>query len=324
MIRRRPLLTRLALVVAALLLASPGLAQERPPAGSVVLIASGNAGDSLDQAARAFAEALKGSLGQPVAIQNVPGAMTSGLTRLHGAAPDGLTLGMVGSFAITASLSGGVPFGPKNLTYLAHLGRDTFVLAVPQASPYKTVRDFLAAGSRVAPPVTIGTAGAGTLSHVAAASIAQVAAVNLSIMPFPGSAAVWTAVRDNRVASAILLQGEISPHASHGVGPRPLATFGDIRSGRLPTVPTAAEENLTGTPAGPWLGLAAPPGLAESARAALVSAITRAADDPKWKAYVQAQGLSGGLLTGPTLDRFIDSDVESLRVTMQSLGLLVR
>jgi tripartite-type tricarboxylate transporter receptor subunit TctC len=317
------MIARLAVAVF-LLLGSPVLAQERPPVRTVTVIVAGNQGEGLDQAGRIMAAALAANLGQTVAVQNVPGAMTAGLARLRDAAPDGLTLGMVGSFAITAPLSGAVPFGPRDLSYLAHLARDTFVLAVPQASPYRTLRDFLAAGSGVTPPVGIGTAGAGTLAHVAAASIAQVAAVNLNIVPFPGPAALWTAVRDNRVASGVLLQSEISPHFSRGVGPRPLAVFGDIRSSRLAGVPTAAEQNLTGTPAGPWIGIGAPPGLTEPARKGLVAAITKAADDPKWKAYVQAQGLAGGLLTGATLDRFIDSDIESLRVTMQSLGLLVR
>jgi tripartite-type tricarboxylate transporter receptor subunit TctC len=317
------MIARLGLAVV-LLLGSPVLAQERPPARTVTLIVAGNQGESLDQVGRLMADALRASLGQSVVVQNVPGAMTAGLARLRDAAPDGLTIGMVGSFAITAPLSGAVPFGPRDLSYLAHLARDTFVLAVPQASPYRTLRDYLAAGSGVTPPVAIGTAGAGTLAHVAAASIAQVAAVNLSIMAFPGPAALWTAVRDNRVAGGIVLQSEISPHFSHGVGPRPLATFGDIRSPRLPGVPTAAEQNLTGTPAGPWLGIGAPPGLSEPARKTLVAALAQAADDPKWKAYVQGQGLTSGLMTGPTLDRFIDSDIESLRVTMRSLGLLVR
>ena len=60
------------------------------------------------------------------------------------------------------------------------------------------------------------------------------------------------------------------------------------------------------------------------AKSALVAAITQASEDPKWKAFVQGKGLTGGLMTGPPLDRFIDSDIEALRVTMQSLGLLVR
>jgi tripartite-type tricarboxylate transporter receptor subunit TctC len=323
MMRRRPILEMLSLV-GALLVCAPGAAQERPSGKAITLIVAGSAGDGLDLAGRAFAEALTSTLGQPVAVQNVSGAMAAGLVRIRDAAPDGSTIGMVGSFAITGPLSGTVPFGPKDLSYLAHLGRDTFVLVVPAGSPYRTLRDYLAAGSGVTPPMSIGTAGPGTLSQVAAASIAQVAAVNLAITPFPGSAGVLSAIRDNRVASAILLQSDIGPHAAHGAGPRPLATFGDVRLARLSSVPTAAEQNLSGTPAGPWLGVGAPPGLADPVRRTLVTAIERAAEDPRWKAFVQRQGLTGSLMTGPTLERFIESDVEALRVTMRSLGLLVR
>jgi tripartite-type tricarboxylate transporter receptor subunit TctC len=312
-------------LVGALLCCSTGAAAQERPSGKVVtLIVAGSAGDGLDVAGRVFAEALAASLGQPVAVQNVQGAMTLGLARIRDAAPDGSTLGMVGSFAITAPLSGAVPFGPKDLSYLAHLGRDTFVLAVPQASPYRTLRDYLAAGSGVTPPVSIGTAGPGTLSQVAAASIAQVAAVNLSITPFAGSAGALAAIRDNRVASAVLLQSDISPHAAHGIGPRPLAVFGDVRLARLSGVPTGAEQNLTGVPTGPWLGVGGPPGLAEPVRRVLVAAIERAAEDPKWKTFVQRQGLVGSLMTGGPLERFIETDIEALRTTMRSLGLLAR
>lgn len=321
MMRRRRLLGMLPLV-GLLCFCSTGEGEERPPGKAVALIVSGSAGDGLDLAGRAFAQVLATSLGRPVSVQNVPGGMTLGLARIHDADPDGSTLGMVGSFAITAPLSGAVPFGPKDLTYLAHLGRDTFVLAVPPASPYRTLRDYLAAGSGVTPPVGIGTAGPGTLSQVAAASIAQVAAVNLSIMPFPGSAGLLAAIRDNRVASAVLLQSDIQSPA--GSGPRPLAVFSDIRLVRLPGIPTAAEQNLSGVPAGPWLGVGAPPGIAEPVRGTLVAAIARAAEDPKWKAFVRRRGLTGSLMTGPRLERFIYSDVEGLRVTMQSLGLLAR
>jgi tripartite-type tricarboxylate transporter receptor subunit TctC len=323
MMRRRARLAMLPLA-GALLFCATGAAQERPPGKAVTLIVAGSAGDALDRAGRTFAEALASSLGQAVAVQNVPGAMTIGLTRIHGAPRDGSTLGMVGSFAITAPLSGAVPFGPKDLSYLAHLGRDTFVLAVPASSPYRTLRDYLAAGSGVTPPISIGTAGPGTLSQVAAASIAQVAAVNLAITPLPGSAGVLAALHENRVASGIILQSDVGPHAAHGGGPRPLATFGDIRLARLSSVPTAAEQNLTGVPAGPWLGVGAPPGLGEPVRRSLVAAIERAAEDLKWKGFVQGQGLTGALMTGPTLERFIESDVEALRLTMLSLGLLVR
>ena len=94
----RPLSVGLALAVL-VLLSSTVPAQERQPPKVVTLIVAGSAGDSLDQTGRAFAGALSASLGQSVVVQNVPGAMTDGLARLRNAAPDGLTLGVIGSFA---------------------------------------------------------------------------------------------------------------------------------------------------------------------------------------------------------------------------------
>lgn len=308
----------------ALLLPLAAAAQERYPSRAVTLVVPADAGSSLDLLGRVFGDAMKSTLGQPLVVQNVPGVTANGLVRFHDAKPDGYTLGIVGSFAMTTTLSGAVPFGPKDLSYLAYLAQDTFVLAVPASSPYRTLRDYVAAGSGVVPPVPIATAGKGTLSHVAAASMAQVGAMNLTILPSPGSMASLRAILDNRVASAILVQSEVAPHLGPGRGPRVLATFGDIRSARLPDVPTAQEQNMSGLPSGPWRGLAAPPGLPEPIRAVLVGAITKAYEDPQWKAFVQRQGLTGSLRTGAQLERYLDGETETLRLTMQSLGLLAR
>lgn len=299
-------------------------AQERYPSRSVTLIVPADSGSGLDRLGRTFAAALTSTLGQSVVVQNVPGAAANGLVRLQGAKPDGYTIGIVGSFAITAPLSGVVPFGAKDLSYLAYLAKDTFVLAVPASSPYRTLRDYVAAGTGVVPPVVVGVSGRGTLSHVAAASMAQVGAMNLSIVLSSGSLASLRGILDSHLASAILLQSEIAPHVAPGRGPRILATFGDIRSARLPDVPTANEQDMSGLPSGPWRGLAGPPGLPQPIRAALVSAVTKASEDPQWKRFVQRQALTGSLRTGAELERYLEGEREALRLTMQSLGLLAR
>jgi len=308
----------------ALLLPLTAETQERYPNRPVTLMVAADAGSSLDLLGRAFGDALKSALGQSVVVQNVPGATANGLVRLHGAKPDGYTLGVVGSFAITMPLSGEVPFGPKDLSYLAYLANDTFVLAVPASSPYRTLRDYMAAGTGVVPAVVVGVSGRGTLSHVAAASMAQVGAMNLSIVPSAGSMASLRGILDSRLASAILVQSELVPHLGPGRGPRVLATFGDIRSARLTDIPTAQEQNMSGLPSGPWRGLAGPPGLPQPIRAALVTAITKAYEDPQWKAFVQRQALTGSLRTGAELERYLEGETGALRLTMQSLGLLAR
>jgi tripartite-type tricarboxylate transporter receptor subunit TctC len=299
-------------------------AQGPYPNRPVALIVPSDAGSSLDLLGRTFANALGSALGQPVVVQNVPGVTANGLVRLHGAKPDGYTIGVVGSFAITTPLSGAVSFGPTDLSYLAYLTKDTFVLAVPASSPYRTLRDYMAAASGVVPAVVVGVSGKGTLSHVAAASMAQVGALNLSIVPSAGSMASLKGILDGRLASAILVQTEVAPPVDPVRGPRVLATFGDIRLARLPDVPTANEQNMSGLPSGPWRGLAGPPGLPQPIRAALVSAVSKASEDPQWKRFVQGQDLTGSLRTGAELERYLEAERGALRLTMQSLGLLAR
>jgi tripartite-type tricarboxylate transporter receptor subunit TctC len=90
-----------------------------------------NPGGGTDLVGRAFAEALKKELNQSFAVENVPGAGSAiGTTKLHGSKPDGYTLGVVGGFLVSTSLLGAAKFPATDLTHLARLSQETFVLSV--------------------------------------------------------------------------------------------------------------------------------------------------------------------------------------------------
>jgi len=310
--------------LAALLLpgAAPVHAQERYPSQPVTLIVPFAAGGGTDLVARAFAEGLKRELGQPVTVQNLPGAGSAiGTTKLHGARPDGYTLGMTGGFLVTTSLRGAAKFPATDFSHLARVSLETFVLAVPAASPYKSLREYLEAARKAPGSISIGTAGAGALTHLAAEALAQRAGARLNVVHFGGGAKEITALLGAHVQSGVFSQVEVLPHAAAAGGVRILATFGETRSDKLPEAPTLKEQGVDGVPAGPWQGIAAPRGLPEPVKAALIAAITRAAQDAAWKTFLQQNGLAASFLTGPPLDAFLAAEIESLGALIKSAGL---
>ena len=320
MTRRRRAAT-LALVLA-LAAAGPAAAQEKYPSQPVTLIVPFNAGGGTDLVARAFAEALKRELGQPVTVQNLPGAGSAvGTTKLHGAKPDGYTLGMVGGFLVTTSLRGAAKFPATDLTHLARLSLETFVLAVPAASPARTLREILEASRKAPGTISVGTAGAGALTHLAAEALSQTTGAKLNVVHFAGGAKEIAAVLGGHVSGGVFSQVEVLPHAGPGGGLRVLATFGEQRSEKLPEVPTLKELGITGVPAGPWQGIAAPRGLPEPVKAALLAAVAKASRDAEWRAILARSGLVSHVLAGPALEAFLAAEIESLGALLKSAGL---
>jgi tripartite-type tricarboxylate transporter receptor subunit TctC len=255
-------------------------------------------------------------------VANFPGAGSAiGTTRLHAARPDGYTIGMTGGFLVTTSLRGAVKFPATDLTHLARLSLETFVLAVPRDSPYTSLAEYLDGAHKAPGSVSIGTAGAGALTHLAAEGLAQRSGSRLNVVHFGGGAKEIVALLGGHVQSGVFSQVEVLPHAGQGGGLRVLATFGNARSEKLPGVPTLREQGVTGVPAGPWQGVAAPKGLAEPVKTALAAAITRAVQDQQWKAFLQQNGLASYFLTGPALDAFLASEIETLGALIKSAGL---
>ncbi len=318
---RRRLVTALTLSLACAL-TTPATAQEKYPSQPVALIVPFNAGGGTDLVARAFGEALKKELGQPVTVQNLPGAGSAvGTTKLHSSKPDGYTLGMVGGFLVTTSLRGAAKFPATDLTHLARLSLETFVLAVPAASLYKTLAEYLEASRKAPGTISVGTAGAGALTHLAAEALSQKTAAKLNVVHFAGGAKEIAAVLGGHVNGGVFSQVEVLPHGGAGGGLRVLATFGEQRSEKLPETPTLRELGIGGVPAGPWQGLAAPKGLPEPVKATLLAAITKASQDAQWKAFLQQNGLTSHFLAGAALEEFLKSEIDTLGALLKSVGL---
>jgi len=319
---RRAVLCGVGLILAAGL-AWPAWAQSRYPEKPVSVIVPMSPGGGTDQVGRAFAEALKQQLGQSFVVENVPGAGSAiGTTKLHGAKPDGYTLGIVGGFLVSTSLQGAAKFPATDLTHLARLSQETFVLAVLADSPWKTLTDYAGASRREPGKITLATAGSGAMTHLAAEALSQKSAGKFNLIHFAGGAKEIAAVLGGHVSGGVFSQVEILPHAGPGGKLRILAAFSDQRTDKLPAVPTLKELGIQGVPPGPWQGLAAPRGLPGAVKGRLVEAAAKAAEDPAWRDFLGKNGLTGSFLAGPELDAFIRQEIEMIGGLMKAIGLV--
>ena len=319
--RRRLEFAAVVILVACLVL--PAWGQDRYPAKPVSVIVPMNPGGGTDLVGRAFAEALKKQMGQSVVVENVPGAGSAiGTTKLHGSRPDGYTLGVVGGFLVSTSLLGAAKFPVSDLSHIARLSQETFVLAVKADAPWKSLAEYAEASKKEPGKVTLGTAGSGALTHLAAEALNQKTGAKFNIIHFAGGAKEIAAVLGGHVSGGVFSQVEVLPHGGADGKLRTLAVFGETRSEKLPGVPTLKELGIQGVPPGPWQGLAGPKALPEVVKKSLIEAAAKAGQDPAWLDFLEKNGLSGAFLSGPELESFLKQEVETIGALLKAIGLL--
>ena len=253
-IRRGVLLAGLA---AALPLAA--FAQAAYPNKPIRIVVPFPPGGSTDLLARRLGEKLSTSMGQPVLVENKPGAGgTTGADFVAKSPPDGYTLllGVTGSNAIAASLFPKIPYDTlKDFTPVSQVVSAPLVLAVNSASPIKTVKDYVDAAK--VKPVSYGTPGNGTSMHLTGEMFDLATDGKLMHVPYKGSAPALTDLIAGRVQLTIDNLPASQPFAEAG-SIRPLAVSSAKRWPGLPDLPTIAEAGVPGYEAASWFTIGAP------------------------------------------------------------------
>jgi tripartite-type tricarboxylate transporter receptor subunit TctC len=250
------------------------------------------AGGPNDAAARLIAEAMRPHLGQSVVVENRGGAGgLAGADAVANAAPDGylLLLGTVGPLVIvpTAKASGYdvlKVFAPIGQVY-----RSAQVLAVHPKLGVKTMADLVAYAKANPGKLNIGSAGLGTLTHLAIEVLKREAGVDVTHVPYRGTAAALTDLLGGQIDA---LFGEVSvmtPNVRSG-NVVALAITSPDRSKLLPDVPTMAEARLPALELESWGGLLTPAGVPAPVRERLEQALQKALLDTAFRSAADKQG----------------------------------
>jgi len=283
----------IALVLGALLVPSPGIAQSYParPVTIIVPFASGGPADAL---ARLVAKGMSENLGQTVLVEPKPGA--GGNIGAEYVAkqsrPDGYTLLMA-----TPSLATNVSFTKLNFDPLSDLVAVAGLRAIPNAlivagdSPYRTLADIVAAARKDPNVLTFGSSGPGTGSHLAGELFKSVADISITHVPYRGSAAVFPDIIAGRVTMVFEVFGSAIGQIKGGKV-RAIAISSQRRSPLLPEVPTFAESGYPNYQTANWSGLMARFGTPQDAIARLAQAVTHALQAPEmveWQKQLGAE-----------------------------------
>ncbi|TWO65515.1 tripartite tricarboxylate transporter substrate binding protein [Caenimonas sedimenti] len=306
--------TRRTLLAATLaLLPTLALAQGAYPNKPIRIVVPFPPGGSTDLLARRLGEKLATAMGQPVVVENKPGAGgTTGADFVAKSAPDGYTLlmGVTGSNAIAASLYPKLPYDTlKDFAPVSQLVSAPLVLSVNAGSPIKSVRDYVAA-ARVK-PLSHGTPGNGTSMHLTAEMFDQAAGVRLMHVPYKGSAPAMNDLLGGTLDSMFGDFLVLLPQIKAGKV-TPLAVTSARRHPMLPDVPTVAETGLPGLAqfeAASWQGLFAPAGVPREVLAKLNTEVVKAMESADIKEFFGSQGFIVGGTTPEQFKALIESEV---------------
>ena len=252
-------------IAAALLLAAcapPAFAQQAPwPARPVKIVVGFAAGSATDTLARIVAESFSKSMGQAFVVENKPGAGGAiGAAQVKEAPPDGYTLVAAGSgpFGINPAVQRSLPYDPvRDFELIGNIVLTPQVIVVSSATPWKTLREFVAAAKAKPGEIPYASLGKGSTSHLAMAAFASTAGIELNHVPFKGTGEAQVALVSGQVpVMSDTITGVLAQVKAGKL--RALAVCIPKRSGYLPDVPTVGEQGWPGFESVGWIGLAAP------------------------------------------------------------------
>jgi tripartite-type tricarboxylate transporter receptor subunit TctC len=311
-------------VVVALLTTGLAYAQTtRWPDRAIRFIVPFTPGSSSDTVARLIGQKLSDRLGQPVVIENrVGGGGSVGTEQVARADPDGTTLGLANtSTHAVAPSTAAVNYDPvRDFAPVSMLVSSPFVLALYPGVPARTVAELIALAKAKPRVLNYASAGSATLAHLAGALFEKMARIELTHVPYRGTAQSTLDLLEGRVEMQF---GTIPPTLAHlRAGKlRALAVTGAIRSAALPEVPTIAESGLAGYECTLWQAIVAPAGTPPAIVARLNREVTQALDEPEVRAAFAQQGVDPEPGSPEALAQRIRADAAKWRDVITSAGI---
>ena len=285
----------LALACAASLLAPASQAAQAYPNHPVSIVVPVAAGGSMDIAGRALAQHLKDVLGQPVIIENKPGA--GGIVAAEyvaSAKPDGYTIlyaanGVMGTYVSLYKKLSYDPF--KSFTLIHGFASSPLVLVVPQTSPFKSVKDLIDYAKKNPEKLTYASVGSGTAQHLTPELMARYTDIKLTHVPYKGSTPGMTDMLGGRIDFMFDYSIIVKPQIEGGKL-RPLAQTGATRMVSHPDVPTFVDLGYPDVQFTAWATIVGPAGMPQDVVDKIGKAFNEALKDPAVIKYHDDQGVT--------------------------------
>ena len=282
------------------------------PSKPMKIIVPFGAGGIADLTARTVGTKMAELLGQPVIIENKPGAGGIAAGDLVAKSePDGTTmLLMSNGTAVTASLFKSLPYDTvKDFATVSTLGFFDIALITKADSPYKTMAELLAFAKANPGKLNLGTINIGSTQNLAAELFKSTAGIEVQIVPFNGTPAVITALRGGQIDAAVEILGPVKTQID-AKAIKALAVFGLKRASSLPDVPTAKESGLATMNAASWNALAVSAKTPKDIVAKLHDAAAKALASPDVKKRLADLGVEAGSSSPEVLGELLKAEIK--------------
>lgn len=294
------------------------------PSKPVTLVVGFPPGGSTDVVARILAEHMTGTLGQPVVVENRPGAGgTVGIGHVASSEPDGYTLGVSGVGASILIEAMGRETGynfSEELDVIGVMGTLGLVIAGRNGLEAKTLTDLIDIARKDPEALTYGTSGVGTPGHLAMEYLLDIAGVKMLHIPYQGNTPLMNDVLGGHVDIAMLT----TPGAAEQVRAGGIVAYAVSSPGRsplMPEVPTVAEGGFDGYSATLWNLLVTPKGTPAAAQDALSAALNAAQQDAGVQAAYAKAGLSPTLTSPAEATQFREDNRAQWVGVIEQLGI---
>ncbi|CAB3823897.1 hypothetical protein LMG26686_00598 [Achromobacter mucicolens] len=296
------------------------------PDQAIKIVVPFTPGGATDAVARLLATKLSGKFGQPVIVENRPGASTLiGAEAVARAKPDGYTLMLSGSttYSVLPALKPALPYDPvRSFEHVGIVAMAPVVLlaqnSLPAATPHEAAE--LARQQTAKGGLMYGTFGPGSAPHLTGEMFAQAAGAKMVPVPYKGSAQLITALIGGEIALAVDTVSASAAQARAGKV-RALAVTGDQRMPQLPDVPTFAEAGMADVSFVGWYGLVAPAQTPSTVMHTLNRAMTEIMHDEQVRKSVSDLSLNPVFLPGQAFRDQITIEIARFSAVAQRAGI---
>jgi len=288
----------------------PASAQQFPTKPSKMIVGFPPGGPA-DVLARPLAEGLSKQWGQPVLVENKPGANSIIATDYVAKQPaDGYTLILANDPSLSSNqyLYSKLPYDPvKDMTPVAGVATTTLILVVPASLPVNNLKELIALAKQKGGTLTYGSIGPGSVTHLDAEAFATASGIKLTHVPYKGTGEVIPALLNGQIDMTLTAIGPSIPHIRSGKF-KALAVASQTRYPVLPDVPTFAEAGLP-FEARSWFMVAAPAGTPKPVIDKIAADVKRVVETPEYRQkFIDAMGMEPFNLGPAELEVFLQKD----------------
>ena len=315
---------RVALALLGALIASGVFAQGAWPSKPVKFIVPFPPGGGADATARIVALELSKTLAQQFVVENRGGGGgTIGVAAGMKSPPDGYTvfLGTPGPMVVSPTLLPDLPYDPtRDMAPVSKLATTSLLLAVPGSSSVRSLQDLIAAAKARPGSLSYATGGNGTSHHLAGELLKQMTGIDMTHVPYKGTAPATTDTLAGQVSAGVLDLHSSLPHVRSGKL-RSLGTTGAKRAAFAPDIATLAESGLPGFDVTTWFIVGAPAGVPRDIIMRLNAELARALATPDVRERILASGNEPISSSPEELGAFIRDEIAKWAKVIKASGV---